>query len=100
MSCVQVYCLEDYCELHAPKCHKCDKTIFTLDEETGIIVRIQVGGTVMTGSWWLGCCRPWTETTTSSASPVTSAAASCQTRLARGEALILTSCYDMTHNML
>ena len=41
-----MYCLEDYCELHAPKCHKCDKTIFTLDEETGIIVRIQVGGTV------------------------------------------------------
>ena len=41
-----MYCLEDYCELHAPKCHKCDKTIFTLDEETGIIVRIQVGGAV------------------------------------------------------
>ena len=54
--CGQVYCLEDYCELHAPKCHKCDKTIFTLDEETGIIVRVQVGGLVTADcSCGLGC---------------------------------------------
>ena len=60
-----MYCLEDYCELHAPKCHKCEKTIFTLDEETGIIVRIQVGGTVTADRQLvLGCCRPWTGTTT------------------------------------
>ena len=80
-----MYCLEDYCELHAPKCHKCDKTIFTLDAETGIIVRIQVGGTVTADRQLVAgllqamdrdylyctvlyctilCCRPWTGTTT------------------------------------
>ena len=46
---LQVYCLEDYCYLFGPKCGKCLKTIYPVDD-TSLIIRVKAGARVR----WVG----------------------------------------------
>ena len=36
----QVYCLEDFCYLFGPKCGRCKKTIYPV-EDTALLVRVK-----------------------------------------------------------
>ena len=42
---LQVYCLEDYCYLFGPKCGKCLKTIYPV-EDTSLVIRVKAGAMV------------------------------------------------------
>ena len=62
LSLSQVYCLEDFCYLFGPKCGRCKKTIYPV-ENTAILIRVKASSAQAGVSWERQLnCRPLTET--------------------------------------